>query len=110
MSKAFYNQDEVQKKELAPGVFVRPIWGEKIMMGLIDIGPGAEVPMHSHPHEQCGRVLSGAFYLTVGGETKLLREGDHYVIPGGVEHAAKGTENPSLALDIWSPPREEYKP
>ena len=105
----FYNQADVKPRELVPGVQLRTIWGEKIMMGLIDIAANAEVPLHTHPHEQCGRVLSGSFYLTVAGETKLLHEGDHYVIPGGVEHSAKGTDAPSLALDIWSPPREEYK-
>ena len=78
-------------------------------LGALNIGPGAVVPLHTHPHEQCGRVLSGSFHLTIDGETRLLREGDHYVIPGGTPHAAKGTEHPSLALDIFSPPREEYK-
>ena len=105
----FYEQDKVKGRELVPGVSIRPMWGEKVMMVLIDIEPGAEVPLHSHPHEQTGRVLSGAFYLTIDGETRLLREGDHYVIPGGVEHSAKGTDSPWLALDIFSPPRDEYK-
>jgi quercetin dioxygenase-like cupin family protein len=105
----FYSQNELKKRELVPGVFIRTMWGEKIMMALIDIGPNAEVPLHTHPHEQCGRVLSGSFHLTIGGEMRLLREGDHYVIPGGVPHAARGTDHPSLALDIFAPPREEYK-
>ena len=107
-TRYFYDQNEVDRYELAPGIFARMIWGEKIMMGLIDIGSHAIVPAHSHPHEQCGRVLSGAFYLTVAGERRLLKEGDHYVIPGGVEHMAEGSDSPSLALDIWSPPREDY--
>lgn len=104
----FFNQNDTEGFELVPGVTCRPIWGERIMMGLIDISPGAEIPNHTHPHEQCGRVLSGAFYLTIEGETRLIREGDHYVIPPHVEHSAKGTDSPSLAMDIWSPPREEY--
>ena len=105
----FYTQNDLKKHELVPGVFLRTMWGDKIMMALIDIGPGAVVPLHTHPHEQCGRVLSGSFHLTIAGETRLLREGDHYVIPGGVLHAARGTDHPSLALDIFSPPRDEYK-
>ena len=39
----------------------------------------------------------------------FLQEGDHYVIPSGVMHSAKGIDTPSLALDIFNPPREEYK-
>ena len=84
----FFDQNEAKAIELAPGVTCRPIWGERIMMGLIDIAPGAEIPDHTHPHEQCGRVLSGAFKLTIDGETRLVREGDHYVIPPGVPHSA----------------------
>ena len=109
MALPFYQQDRVKSRELVAGVHIRSMWGEKVMMALIDIQAGAEVPLHSHPHEQAGRVLSGAFYLSIGGDTKLLQEGDHYVIPGGVEHSARGTDSPSLALDIFSPPREEYK-
>ena len=104
----FFDQSEAEAIELAPGVTCRPIWGERIMMGLIDIAPGAEIPDHTHPHEQCGRVLSGAFHLTIDGETRLVREGDHYVIPPGVPHSATGTASASLALDIWSPIREDY--
>ena len=106
---AVYKQSKMNKKELFPGVMVSPVWGDKIMMMLVDIGPNAEVPIHSHPHEQAGRVLSGSFFLSIEGKDYLLQEGDHYVIPGGVKHSAKGTDTPSLALDIFSPPREEYK-
>ncbi|MBA30584.1 MAG: cupin [Dehalococcoidia bacterium] len=106
---AVYKQSKMNLKELFPGIIVRPVWGEKIMMMLVDIAPNAEVPLHSHPHEQAGRVLSGSFWLSIDGKDFLLQEGDHYVIPSGVMHSAKGIDTPSLALDIFNPPREEYK-
>tara|TARA_B100000029_G_scaffold282562_1_gene276461 strand:+ start:219 stop:545 length:327 start_codon:yes stop_codon:yes gene_type:complete len=106
---AVYKQSKMSFKELFPGIIVRPVWGEKIMMMLVDIAPNAEVPLHSHPHEQAGRVLSGSFWLSIDGKDFLLQEGDHYVIPSGVMHSAKGIDTPSLALDIFNPPREEYK-
>ena len=104
----FYEQDKLTPKALLPGVKARLMWGEKVMMGLIDIEANSIVPKHSHPHEQCGRILSGSAWFKVGGETKLLREGDHYVIPGGVEHEVKTGDTPCFALDIWSPIRDEY--
>jgi quercetin dioxygenase-like cupin family protein len=104
----FYSENEVKKRDLLPGVTARLIWGNRIMTGIIDIAPGAVVPAHSHPHEQCGRVLRGAAWFTVGGEKKLLKVGDHYVIPGGVEHLVEATAEGCQALDIWSPIREEY--
>ena len=105
----FVDPSTVKRKELAPGVVLRPMWGDKIMMSMVEVAPNAVVPMHTHPHEQAGIVLQGAFEFTVGGETKQLRQGDAYIIPGGVEHTLVGSDGWSLALDIFSPPREEYK-
>ena len=105
----FYDPSEQQRREMAPGVSLRTMWGEKIMMSLVEIAPKAVVPTHSHPHEQAGMVIQGEFEFTIGGETKLLKQGDAYVIPGGVEHGVVGSQGWSLALDIFSPPREDYK-
>ena len=70
----FYSEDSIDKRELLPGVFARLVWGEKIMMGIIEIDPNVEVPQHQHPHEQCGRVLDGSAWFFVGDEKKLLLE------------------------------------
>ena len=37
--KYFYSENDVARRELLPGVFARLIWGEKIMMWIIDIEP-----------------------------------------------------------------------
>lgn len=104
-----YNPDDITRRELAPGVFLRTMWGEKIMMSIVEISPNSEVPMHEHPHEQAGMVLEGEFDFTIGGVTSRVKKGDTYVIPGGVEHYVKATDEPAVALDIFSPPREDYK-
>lgn len=104
----FYSENDVEKRVLLPGVAARLIWGEKIMMGTIDIDAGAVVPEHSHPHEQCGRVLEGAAWFYVGDDERLLVAGDHYVIPGDVPHRVVAGEDGCVALDIWSPIREDY--
>jgi quercetin dioxygenase-like cupin family protein len=79
------------------------------MMGIIDIEPNAVVPWHSHMHEQCGRVLEGSAWFELEGHDKvLLVAGEHYVIPGQVPHQVTATEDGCVALDIWSPIREEY--
>ena len=104
----FPDPSQLKRKELFPGITMRPMWGEKIMMNLIEFAPNAVVPNHSHPHEQAGIVLQGEFEFTIGGETKSLKQGDAYVIPGGVEHSGVASDGWVLALDIFSPPREEY--
>lgn len=105
----FFDPSKVKRRELAPGVTLRTMWGERIMMSMVEIAPHAVVPMHMHPNEQAGMVLQGEFDFTIGGETKRLKQGDAYVIPGGVEHGVVGTDGWSMALDIFSPPREDYK-
>ena len=48
----FYDLERIGSKELVPGVMLQAIWGEKVMLSRVDIAPGAEVPLHDHPHEQ----------------------------------------------------------
>ena len=105
----FHDPSTVERRELSPGVTLRAMWGEKVMMSMVEVAPHGVVPNHSHPHEQAGLVLEGEFDFTIGGETKRVGPGDAYVIPGGVEHSLVGLEGWALALDIFSPPREEYK-
>ena len=105
----FFDSSEVERREIAPGVTIRTRWGDKVMMSFLEMAPNAVVPNHSHPHEQAGMMLQGEFDMTIGGETRRLKPGDGYVIPGGVEHSAVCSEGWALALDIFSPPREEYK-
>ena len=71
--KYFINPSEVERRELAPGITLRIMWGENIMMSMVEIAPNSEVPMHSHPHEQAGMVLQGEFDFTIGGETTRMR-------------------------------------
>ena len=47
--------------------------------------------------------------MGVSGEVKLLKPGDMYIIPGAVEHYAKCGDVAAVALDIFSPVREEFK-
>ena len=104
-----FSPDDVRRRELAPGVYLRTMWGEKIMLSVVEIAANSVVPMHQHPHEQAGMVIEGEFDFTIGGVTTRVRRGETYIIPGGVEHGLKATEAPSVALDIFSPPREDYK-
>jgi quercetin dioxygenase-like cupin family protein len=105
----FYSPDDRPAKTLAAGIVARTVWGEKMLMAYVDLAAHSVVPLHSHPHEQVGIVLQGELTLTVGGETKTLRAGDLYVIPGGVGHMVVTGAEDARALDIFSPVREEYK-
>ncbi len=107
--KYFLNPNEISRRELAPGITLRIMSGENIMMSMVEIAPNAVLPTHSHSNEQGGVVLQGEFDFTIGGETKTMRQGDAYMIPGDVPHSLVGSDGWALCVDIFSPPREDYK-
>ena len=94
--------------ELAPGVTMRPLFGEGAMLNLLEFDPGAQVPVHHHPHEQLGYVLEGELALEIDGIEHRLRPGDAYRIAGGTPHGAR-SDGPCLVLDVFQPVREDYR-
>jgi quercetin dioxygenase-like cupin family protein len=105
----FVHFDDVRAFELAAGVSGRPLFGEAVMLNVIEFEPGATVPLHSHPHEQAGLVLHGMQALVIDGEPHELGPMEGYVIPGGVEHSAYCGPDGALVLDVFHPVREDYR-
>ena len=108
-TSGFCDLENRESKEVAPGVRIRTFWGSEMLLSMTDLAAHAIVPAHSHPHEQAGVIVSGEFELTIAGEARLLRPGDTYIIPGGVEHSARTGDAPARVLDIFSPVREAYQ-
>lgn len=80
--------------------------GDRISVQGYYFEPGAEVPEHSHEHEQAGVITSGTLTFVIDGERLLAHEGDSYVIPGGEPHAAINEHDaPVEGYDLFSPPR-----
>jgi len=105
----FFDLEDRPAKEVVPGVRIRTTWQERMLLSIVDLDAGAVVPMHSHEHEQAGAVLSGELELTIAGETRLLKAGDSYIVPGNVEHMAAAPNGPARVLDVFSPVREAYQ-
>jgi quercetin dioxygenase-like cupin family protein len=105
----FYHPEDRETKEIFPGIVIRSFWGEHLTLGVADLDAGTDLPSHSHPHEQAGIVLEGEIEFTIADETKTLKPGDIYVIPGSVEHSAKVGSAPVRVLDIFSPVRDDWK-
>jgi quercetin dioxygenase-like cupin family protein len=105
----FCDLENREAKETVPGVLIRTFWGNEMLLSIVDLAANAVVPAHSHPHEQAGAVISGEFEMTIRGQTRRLKPGDTYIIPGGVEHGARTGDTPARALDMFSPVREDYQ-
>jgi quercetin dioxygenase-like cupin family protein len=84
-------------------------WGERTLLSEVTLEERGVVPTHQHLHEQIGYVVSGAIQFTIGDKVLVLRAGDGYVIPGSVPHSCLALE-PSVAVDVFAPVRDEYKP
>ena len=109
MVQYFIDPSALPGKELAPGVNLRVAWGQHLMLSFVRLEPGGVVPPHSHPHEQGGVCLEGAMEFTIGQESRIVRRGEGWMIPGGVTHSVRALEGGAEALDIFYPHREDYK-
>jgi quercetin dioxygenase-like cupin family protein len=104
----FIDLNDITKKELLPGFKVRMVHTEKMTFAYWEIEAGSILPEHAHPHEQvAAQVISGAFELTLNGETKIMKAGDVAVIPSDVVHSGRAITDCQL-LDVFSPVREDY--
>jgi len=101
--------DSVPPVEMLPGVRRRTMTaGDRMMLVEVQLDDRAGVPMHTHPHEQTGYLISGRMRFEVGDETRDLSPGDCWLVPGGAPHQVTALE-PCLVIDVFSPPRDEYR-
>ena len=105
----FFDSSKRTARELLPGISSRTFWGEKMLLSLVDLAPHADIPTHSHPHEQIGIIISGHMELTVAGEAREVGPGDVYVVPGDVKHSVRMGAEPCQVAETFAPVREEYK-
>jgi quercetin dioxygenase-like cupin family protein len=64
-------------------------------------------PLHKHPNEQSGYVISGKYRIIIDNVECEIGPGDSYSIPRDVEHSIVIIE-PGEVLDFFSPPRKDY--
>ncbi|MFB6298992.1 MAG: cupin domain-containing protein [Halobacteriales archaeon] len=93
--------------EVVDGVFLSQLAaGERMSIQHVHVEPGAEVPEHSHEHEQLGFIYQGALTFLVDGEEIVCDAGDSYALASEEPHGAVNNgETAVKAIDIFSPPR-----
>ena len=96
-------------RNLAPGLETRILAGDRVMVSIVRIAPGAAGPIHAHPEEQWGYLLEGHGVRTMDGVEHEVVAGHLWFTPGNVSHGFAAGEQGAVILDIFSPPREEYR-
>jgi quercetin dioxygenase-like cupin family protein len=84
-------------------------YGVRTLMTELILERGSTLPVHSHPYEQTGYLVCGHIRLTIGAEEHDAEAGDCWCIPAGAEHGAQILED-SVAVEVFSPVREDYLP
>ena len=97
------------KRILGEDISTRIFCGDQAMLSIVTIGPNAKGKIHSHPQEQWGFLIEGSGIRIQGNEKIVINKGDFWRTPGGVDHGIIGGSEGAKVLDIFSPPRDEYK-
>ncbi len=103
--------DEAQgiARKLGEGITTRIFPGDQAMLSVVRIAPNSTGTLHSHPQEQWGVLLEGALVRIQGGREVAMKAGDFWRTPGGVEHSVRTGNEGAMVLDIFAPPRDEYR-
>ncbi|MEM7344951.1 MAG: cupin domain-containing protein [Chloroflexota bacterium] len=107
----FNLHDETQglARKLAEGLTARIFVGDNAMLSVVNIEPHSQGKIHSHPEEQWGVLISGACTRIQDGVEIEAQAGDFWHTPGNVSHGIRTGESAAVVLDIFSPPRPEYR-
>ncbi|HMB22964.1 MAG: cupin domain-containing protein [Chloroflexota bacterium] len=104
----FYKSSDDHFQAVIKGISIKTlVVGEKTLLSEFHMEKGSQLPMHSHPQEQTGRLLKGRIILTIADEKAELNPGDCWIVPGNAMHCAEILED-SVAIEVFSPVREDY--
>ncbi len=95
-------------RQIWDGIHARVISGDRLLLGVVELDPGAVAREHSHEHEQLGIVLSGTITFRIGDETRELGPGETWTIPSNVPHEATAGPEGCVVLDVFAPVRQDW--
>lgn len=108
----FYRLDDPDAgvpRQLADGIAARLFVGDQAMISVVSLESNAEGKIHSHPEEQWGFMLEGNGVRIQDGREVAVKAGDFWRTPGGVAHGLRAGLDGAKVLDVFAPPREDYK-
>jgi quercetin dioxygenase-like cupin family protein len=89
-------------------VRARRLEGERITLAVVELAPGAVVPEHRHAQEQLGICVKGSVRFRIGEEVRDLGPGGTWRIASGVPHEVVAGPEGSVAIDVFSPTRDDW--
>jgi len=101
---------DIKPVEKPTGIFRRTLsYNKETMLCHFEMKKGAQIPLHNHFHVQNGFCIAGKIrFITQKGDF-IVKAGDSYIFNSNETHGADILED-SVAIEVFSPCREEYKP
>lgn len=91
-----------------PGITRRVlVHGPKLMLVEFTFTGRQDLPIHTHPHEQVGYIVSGKLRLSMNGQCHELGRGDSYHVLPNIPHGAL-IHDSAVVVDAFTPPREDF--
>ena len=107
-SKVFIENREIPWQQMDKGVKRKIMaYDDKLMVVKVQFDKGGIGSLHQHYHSQITHVESGIFEVEIGGEKKILSQGDAFYVPPNVLHGAVCHEE-GVLIDVFSPMREDF--
>lgn len=110
--ETFFNLDDTTQgiaRTLAEGISTRIFPGDESMLSIVRVEPNAAGKIHHHPQEQWGVMLEGSATRIQDGVEYQVKKGDFWRSPGNVPHGIIGGPEGAVILDVFAPPRDEYR-
>lgn len=95
-------------RELLDGVRMKPLaWGDRTLLAEFRLSAGATIPVHSHPQEQTGTLVSGVLEFVIADERRIARAGDAWCLAPDTPHGVEVLED-AVVIEVFAPVREDY--
>ena len=105
---AFRALDDIAPLPIWTGILARVVEGREMTFAVVELEPHAVAALHQHSNEQIGLVLRGTMTFKIGSETRVLKAGDTYEIPGNVPHEATAGPDGAVVIDVFAPIRADW--
>ncbi|MFH2036482.1 MAG: cupin domain-containing protein [Candidatus Zixiibacteriota bacterium] len=98
---------DLPELEIAPGIKGRAVTSDTMTIMHVTIEKDANLPKHSHYHEQVVNVVEGELELVLEGVPHLLNSGNSLVIPPNAVHWGKA-KTAVKVVDVFHPIRQDF--
>lgn len=99
--------DELPELKIAEGIQMRAVTAKTVTVAHVKLTAGAELPQHSHHHEQVVNVIEGELELTVDGQPFRLMSGKVMILPPNIPHSGRAVTD-CRVVDVFHPVRDDF--